>query len=72
MAKLLVFVDHSGTLVGTQRADPIDIGNGKTIHAVPSPMSRHRHHIIEVPDHLVGRPGKVEELHREVRRLLPR
>ena len=71
MAKLLVFVDNHGTLVGTQRADPIDIGNGQTLQAVPSPMSKHRHHIIEVPDHLVGRPNRVAELHREVRRLLP-
>jgi hypothetical protein len=71
MAKLLVFVDHHGTLVGTQMADPISIGNGNTIQAMPSPMSKHRHHIVEVPDHLVGRPDKVTELHREVRRLLP-
>lgn len=72
MAKLLVFVDSNGALVGTLRADPVDIGHGKTIQAVRSPMSKHRHHEIEVPDHLVGKPGKVAELHREVRRLLAR
>lgn len=71
MAKLFVFVDNNGTLFGTLRADPIDIGSGNTIQAMPSPMSKHRHHIVEVPDHLVGKPGKVSELHREVRRLLP-
>ena len=70
MAKLVVFVDNTGTLVGTLKADPIEIGNGKTIQATPSPMSKHKHHIVEVPDHLIGKPGKVKELHREVRRLL--
>ena len=71
MAKLMVFVDHKGALVGTLRADPIDIGNGNTLRAVPSPMSKHRYHLVDVPDHLVGKPSKVNELHREVRRLLP-
>lgn len=70
MAKVLVFVDADGALVGTLRAGPIDIGNGQTIHAVPSPMSKHKHHTVEVPDHLVGKPGKARELHQEVRRLL--
>jgi hypothetical protein len=71
MVKLLVFVDDNGVLVGTLRADPIDIGNGKTIQAIPSPMSKHKHHVVELPDHLVGKPSNVTELHREVRRLLP-
>ena len=72
MAKLLVFVDNRGTLVGTLRADPIDIGNGKTLTAVPSPLSKHKHHIVEVPDHFLGKPDKDKELHDEVRRLMPR
>jgi hypothetical protein len=72
MAKLLVFVDSNGALVGTLRADPIDIEIGNTIQAIPSPMSKHRHQEIEVPDDLVGKPGKVAELHQEVRRLLAR
>jgi hypothetical protein len=72
MAKLHVFVDNNGALVGTLRADPIKLADGSTIQAVPSPMSKHRHHVIDVADHLVGKPGKVAELHREVHRLLPR
>jgi hypothetical protein len=35
-------------------------------------LSKHKHHIVEVPDHFLGKPDKVKELHDEVRRLMPR
>ena len=72
MAKMIAITDLKGTLLGVLRADPVDAGNGLTIQAVPGHTPEQRHHIVEVPDNLVGGMGKrVEELHREVRRLLP-
>jgi hypothetical protein len=75
MAKVLAITDLNGALLGVVRADPIEVGTGLTIQAVPTPMAEHhqRHHIVHVPDHLLGKPGKgVEELHREVSRRLTR
>jgi hypothetical protein len=72
MAKVLAITDLKGALLGVLRADPIQVAHGVTIQAVPAPTPKQRHHIIEVPDHLLGKPGKgVEILHREVRKLLP-
>ena len=72
MAKVIAITDLKGALLGVLRADPIDAGNGLTIQAVPSSTASQRHHFLEVPDNLLGKPGKgVEELHREVRSRLP-
>jgi hypothetical protein len=73
MAKVIAVTDLDGALLGVLRADPVDVGNGVTIQAVPAPTSKQRHHIVEVPDHLLSKPGRgVEELHREVQKHLPR
>jgi hypothetical protein len=75
MAKVLAITDLNGALLGVLRADPIEVRPGLTIQAAPTPMAEHhqRHHLIDVPDHLLGKRGKgVEELHREVSRRLPK
>jgi hypothetical protein len=67
----MAITDSTGKLLGVQRADPVDIGGGRTIQAVPHPRSPHGYHHLDVPDHMIGKPGRgVEELHKEVRRLL--
>jgi hypothetical protein len=71
VARILAITDSHGKLLGVQRADPVDIGDGRTIQAVPHPHSPDRYHRLDVPDHMMGKPGRgVEELHKEVRRLL--
>jgi hypothetical protein len=71
VARILAITDSHGKLLGVQGADPIDIGHGVSIQAVPHPHSPHKYHHLGVPDHLTGKPGRgVEELHKEVRRLL--
>jgi hypothetical protein len=75
MAKVLAITDLKGALLAVLRADPIEAAPGLTIQAVPTPMAEHhqRHHLIDVPDHLIGKRGTgVEELHHEVSRRLPR
>jgi hypothetical protein len=71
MAKILAITDKNGKLLGVQRADPIDVGHGMTVQAVPDPRSPHNYRYLDVPDNLIGKPGRgVETLHNEVRRLL--
>jgi hypothetical protein len=68
MAKIFAVTNAEGTLLGTLRADPVDIGNGMTIHPVPLRTSTQMHHLLEVPDDLVGKPA--HEIHRHVRHQL--
>ncbi len=72
MAKLIAITDAGGALLGVLRGDPIDIGSGMTIQAAPTPApgSAHQHHILEVPNDLLGKPTR--EIHDEVRRRLGR
>lgn len=76
MAKVIAITDLKGELLGVVRAEPVNLGNGLTIqavHTLPKHITQQRHHIIEVPDNLLGKRGSgVEELHREVRRRLPK
>jgi hypothetical protein len=72
MTKVIAITDLNGALLGVVRADPVDAGNGIIIQAVLRKTPEQRHHIVEVPDGLIGKPGKgVEELHRKVLQLLP-
>jgi hypothetical protein len=70
MAKVIAITNVTGELLGVLRADPVDIGNGKTIRSVPVRTTEQRHHILEVADDLMGKPA--HEIHREVRRHLPK
>jgi len=66
MQKVMAITDLSGTLLGVVRADPVDIGHGKTIRSVPPKAAHYRHHILDVPDDFFRR--QPHEVHREVRR----
>jgi hypothetical protein len=68
MQKIMAVTDLKGTLLGVVRADPIDIGNGKTIRAVPPPPARYRHHMLDVADDFLRRPAS--EVHDKIRRLI--
>jgi hypothetical protein len=68
MLKVMAVTDLNGNLLGVVRTDPVDIGNGRTIRAVPPPTTRHRHHMLEVEDNFLHRPAT--EVHNDVRRLI--
>jgi hypothetical protein len=68
MAKVIAITDVNGKLLGVLRADPVNIGNGKTLQAVPSKTSAQRHHFLEVPHDLMGK--RADLVHDHVRRLL--
>lgn len=69
MAKVIAITNVGGELLGVLRADPIDIGDGLTIQSVPLRTPEHRHHVLEVPDGLLGKQLALE-VHGEVRRRL--
>lgn len=72
VTRVLAITDTNGELLGVLQADPVDAGNGVTIQAVPVSRPEQRHHFVDVPSHLLAKPGRsVEKLHREVRRQLP-
>ena len=66
MQKVMAITDHAGKLLGVVRADPVDIGHGKTIRSVPPKAAHYRHHILDVPDDFLRR--QPHEVHHEVRR----
>jgi len=66
MAKVIAITNLHGELLGVLRADPVDIGHGQTIQAVPIRAPEHRHHVLEIPDGLLGK-RLAAEVHREVR-----
>jgi hypothetical protein len=68
MQKVMAVTDLKGTLLGVVRTDPVDIGYGKTIRAVPPPAERYRHHMLEVEDNFLRRPAT--DIHKDVRRLI--
>ena len=68
MKKIMAVTDLKGTLLGVLRADPIDIGNGKTIRSAPPEAARYRHHILDVADDFLRRPAAA--IHDDVRRLI--
>ena len=69
MQKVMAVTDLKGTLLGVVRADPVDIGNGKTIRSVPPSAAHYHHHILEVADDFLRRPAT--DIHNHVRRLIP-
>jgi hypothetical protein len=68
MQKIMAVTDLKGTLLGVVRTDPIDIGNGKTIRAVPPPATHYHHHVLDVADDFMRRPATA--IHNDVRRLI--
>ena len=68
MQKVMAVTDLKGPLLGVVRTDPVDIGNGKTLRAVPPPPARYRHQVLEVADNFLRRPAS--DIHNDVRRLI--
>jgi hypothetical protein len=68
MAKVIAITNTDGALLGVLRTEPVNIGKGVTIHPVPIESAAQRHHILDVPDGLLGKPA--HEVHNEVRRRL--
>jgi hypothetical protein len=68
MQKIMAVTDMKGTLLGVVRADPVNIGNGKTIRSVPPSALNYRHHMLEVEDSFLRRPATT--IHNDVRRLI--
>jgi hypothetical protein len=68
MQKIMAVTDLEGTLVGVVRADPVDIGGGKTIQSVPPSPALYQHHILDVADDFLRRPATA--IHEDVRRLI--
>jgi hypothetical protein len=75
MAMFVVYVNKSGEIIGSVRADPIETEDGTTIQAqIPTVIKSSKrvqrqefqYYTVEVPDDFIDRP--VEEFHDELKR----